>query len=59
MGHYFSPRENPDRWHDAKAQQDALEAFEAGNMEELERIFREARGLSIHRIMKEVIEQYL
>ena len=51
--------DNPETWHDEAAQHDALEALEAGNMEALERVFHEARGISIKRIIREIIKEKL
>ena len=51
--------DNPHHWHDEAAQQEALEALEAEDVPKLKRIFREARGLSFHRLVAEIIKEKL
>lgn len=53
------PTDNPQHWHDEAAQQEALEALEAEDVQELKRIFREERGLSFHRLVAELIREKL
>ena len=53
------PTDNPATWHDEKAQEDALDALAANDLQELSRIFREARGLSLYRIMRDIIKEKL
>jgi len=53
------PTDCPDHWHDAAAQRDALEALKRKDLPELERIFREARGLSFVGIVERIIKERL
>lgn len=53
------PTDTPAHWHDEAAQRDALEALEKRDLQELERIFHAARGLSLIRIIQEVIKEKL
>ena len=53
------PTDTPAHWHDEAAQRDALEALEKRDLQDLERIFREARGLSLIRILQEAIKEKL
>ena len=53
------PTETPEHWHDEAAQRDALDALDDGDLKELERIFLEARGLSLRRIIGEIIKEKL
>ena len=53
------PTDNHEHWHDEAAQRDAMEALEAGDMAELERIFREARGLSLKGLLMQIIKERL
>lgn len=53
------PTDDPDHWHDDAAQRDALEAISKRDFPELERIFHEARGLSLVGILKGIIKDRL
>ena len=53
------PTDNPATWHDEAAQNDALEALKKKDLPELEKIFHEARGLSLYRIIQEIIKDRL
>ena len=53
------PTDRPEHWHDEAAQRGALDALEAGDLAELEKIFKEARGLSLKRILREIIKEKL
>ena len=53
------PTDNPRHWHDETAQQEALEALEARDLPELERIFHEERGLSLIGILRDIIRARL
>jgi len=53
------PTDNPQHWHDEAAQRDALEALSKRDLPELERIFQEARGLSLNGILQKLIKEKL
>ena len=53
------PTDTPAHWHDEAAQKDALDALEKRDLPELERIFQEARGLSLIGILKGIIKERL
>ena len=53
------PTDNPATWHDEQAQEDALKALAKNDLPELARIFRDARGLSLYRILRETIKEKL
>lgn len=53
------PTDRPETWHDENAQRDALAALEAGDLAKLETVFHEARGLSLNRILRELIKEKL
>jgi hypothetical protein len=53
------PTDNPTHWHDEAAQRDALEALKKKDFPALERIFHEARGLSLVGILKGIIKEKL
>lgn len=53
------PIDRPETWHDEAAQQDALDALEAGDFEELKRVFHEARGISLDGILRDIIKARL
>ena len=53
------PTDNPATWHDEAAQNDALEALKKKDLPELERIFQEARGLSLIGILQKLIKEKL
>lgn len=55
----FPIDDRPETWHDEAAQKDALKALEAEDLPELARIFNEARGLSLYRIIREIIKEKL
>lgn len=53
------PTDNPAHWNDEAAQRDALEALSKRDLPELERIFQEARGLSLIGILQNIIKERL
>ncbi len=53
------PTDNPQHWHDEAAQRDALEALSKRDLPELERIFQEAKGLSLICILQKLIKEKL
>lgn len=53
------PTDNPQHWHDEAAQRDALEALSKRDLPELERLFQEARGLSLNGILQKLIKEKL
>ena len=53
------PIDRPETWHDEAAQRDALEALSKRDLPELERIFQEARGLSLNGILQKLIKEKL
>ena len=55
----FPIDDRPETWHDEAAQRDALEALNKRDLPELERIFHEARGLSLIGILQGVIKERL
>lgn len=53
------PTDNPAHWHDEAAQRDAIQALDAYDLRELERVFHEARGLSLQNILRDLIKRRL
>lgn len=55
----FPIDDRPETWHDDAAQRDALEALKKRDLPELERIFHDARGLSLISIIQGIIKERL
>ena len=53
------PTDTPAHWHDEAAQRDALEALLKKDLPELERIFHDARGLSLIGLLEKLIKEKL
>lgn len=53
------PTDTPAHWHDEAAQRDALEALKKRDLPELERIFHDARGLSLIGLLEKLIKEKL